>query len=231
MRGAGESLAHFPTRDGDRVLAGRGYSTAAGLHRVVSSGGHLTVRVNTGALPLRTTDGAPFDLLTAVGTLKRAGAVRSWPRGGGRGWHRGAGALVCDSERRRKQSGVHAASCAKKEATRKGKQIQPRPPAFARDGIVFATFREPAFTASQVLERCRVRWQVEPLFKRFKSPAQLGHVPKYDDSARAWLYGKLLVALLAEKLIRHARESLKNSYRDSGIYGNPLISRSSKRFK
>ena len=90
-RGAGESLAHFPTRDGDRVLAGRGYSTAAGLHRVVSSGVHLTVRVNTGALPLRTTDGAPFDLLTAVGTLKRAGAVRSWPRGGGRGWHRGGG--------------------------------------------------------------------------------------------------------------------------------------------
>ena len=138
---------------------------------------------------------------------------------------------MCDSERHRKQSGAYAASCAKKEATRKGKQIQPRPLAFARDGIVFATFREPAFTASQVLERCRVRWQVEPLFKRFKSPAQLGHVPKYDDSARAWLYGKLLVALLAEKLIRHARESLKNSYRDSGIYGNPLISRSSKRFK
>ena len=31
------------------------------------------------------------------------------------------------------------------------------------------------------------------------------HLPKYDDeSAKAWLYGKLLVALLVEKLIRHA---------------------------
>ena len=39
------------------------------------------------------------------------------------------------------------------------------------------------------------------VFKRFKSLAQLGHLPKYDDeSAKAWLYGKLLV----EKLIRHA---------------------------
>ena len=72
------------------------------------------------------------------------------------------------------------------------------------DGIVFTAFPEPACTASQILEWCRVRWQVEPLFKRFKSLAQLGHVPKYDDSARAWLYGKLLVALLAEKLIHHA---------------------------
>ena len=33
----------------------------------------------------------------------------------------------------------------------------------------------------------------------------VSHVPKYDDdSVRAWLYGTLLVALLAEKLIRHA---------------------------
>jgi len=37
------------------------------------------------------------------------------------------------------------------------------------------------------------------------APAQMGHLPKYDDeSAKAWLYGKLLVALLMEKLIRHA---------------------------
>ena len=29
-------------------------------------------------------------------------------------------------------------------------------------------------------------------------------VPGDDASARAWLYGKLLVALLVEKLVRHA---------------------------
>ena len=56
-----------------------------------------------------------------------------------------------------------------------------------------------------MLEWYRIRWQVELVFKRFKSLAQLGHLPKYDDeSAKAWLYGKLLVALLVEKLIHHA---------------------------
>ena len=46
-----------------------------------------------------------------------------------------------------------------------------------------------------MLEWYRLRWQVELVFKRFKSLAQLGHVPKYDDdSAKAWLYGKLFVA-------------------------------------
>ena len=64
---------------------------------------------------------------------------------------------------------------------------------------------EAAFATAQVLEWYRTRWQVEPVFKRFKSLAQLGHLPKFDDeSARAWLYGKLLVALPVAKPIRHA---------------------------
>ena len=60
------------------------------------------------------------------------------------------------------------------------------------------------FPATAVLEY-RLRWQVELVFERFKSLAQLGHLPKHNyDSAKAWLYGKLLVTLLEEKLIRHA---------------------------
>ena len=86
--------------------------------------------------------------------------------------------------------------------------MQPLPQTleFAKYVILFTTFPTPAFHAASVLEWYRRRWQVELVFKRFKSLAQLGHLPKRDDeSARAWLYGKLLVTLLVEKLIRHAR--------------------------
>lgn len=58
---------------------------------------------------------------------------------------------------------------------------------------------------AEVLQWCGFQWQVELVFKRFKSLAQLGHLPRHDDqSAKAWLYGKLPVALLVEKLIGHA---------------------------
>ena len=195
--GAGESLLHFPIRAGDHVLADRGYSTAKGIHHVAAAGGHVIVRVNTGSLVLRSTGGAPFDLLAALTSLERAGAVRSWPVVAVAG-------RVC-AVRKTQQASRLAQRKLRKEAARKGKQVQPRTLEFARYVIVFTTFPEPAFTASQVLQWYRTRWQVELVFKRFKSLAQLGHLPKYDDdSAKAWLYGKLLVALLVEKMTRHA---------------------------
>lgn len=94
----------------------------------------------------------------------------------------------------------------RRDAARKGNQVQPATLRFAEYVIVFTTFPEPPFSATDVLEWYRLRWQVELVFKRFKSLAQLGHLPKYDDdSAKAWLYGKLFVALLVEKLLHHAR--------------------------
>lgn len=43
------------------------------------------------------------------------------------------------------------------------------------------------------------------MFKRFKSVAQLGYLPKRGgESSKVWLYGKLFAALLTEKLIAHA---------------------------
>ena len=72
--------------------------------------------------------------------------------------------------------------------------------------IVFTTLPEAECSAAQVLDWYRTRWQAEVVFERFKSLAQLGHLPSSDDdSAKAWLFGKLFVALLAEKLISHAR--------------------------
>lgn len=59
-----------------------------------------------------------------------------------------------------------------------------------------------------------MRWQVELAFKRLKSLAQLGHLPKYDErSSRAWLYGKLFVALLTQKLVRSGRDISPWGYR------------------
>lgn len=203
--GTGESFSHFPIRDGDYIVADRGYSTASGIGHVVDAGGHVSVRVNTGALPFRTVRrGKPFDLLGAVTSLKRAGTVRSWPVRVDVKDAMAVTGRVC-AIRKTEEAIRLAHEKLHRTASRRGTQLQPETLAFARYVIVFTTFPESSFTASEVLEWYRIRWQVELVFKRFKSLANLGHLPKYDDeSAKAWLYGKLLVALLVEKLIRHA---------------------------
>jgi hypothetical protein len=76
---------------------------------------------------------------------------------------------------------------------------------FAKYVLVFTT--RSSGSAAEVLESYCMRWQIELVFKRLKSLVQLGHVPKQDDrSSRAWVYGKLLVALLTQKLIRVGRD-------------------------
>ncbi len=140
------------------MLADRGYSTAAGLAHVAVAGGHVTVRVNTGALPLRTTDGAPFDLLAAVGSLRRAGAVRSW-QAVAVGDGIAVPGRVCAIRKTREAIGI-AHHKLRETAARKGNRVQLQTLEFARHVIVFTTFPEAGFTAAEVLEWYRVRWSV-----------------------------------------------------------------------
>lgn len=70
---------------------------------------------------------------------------------------------------------------------------------------MFSTFPAEVYSAEEILKAYRLRWQIELVFKRFKQLASFGHLPKYDErSSKAWLYGKLLAALLTEKLIAYA---------------------------
>ena len=203
--GTGESFRQFPFGAGDYVLADRGYSTAAGLRHVAQAGAFVTVRVNTKSLPLGTPQGAPFDLLAAVRGLRRAGQIGCCPVAALDGRESPVVGRVC-ALRKTAEAVRVAHKALRRQASKKGKQLQPRTLEFAKYVILFTTFPEDAFPAADVLEWHRVRWQVELVFKRFKSLAQLGHLPKHaDDSARAWLYGKLFVALLVEKLLAYAR--------------------------
>jgi IS4 transposase len=84
-----------------------------------------------------------------------------------------------------------------------GKSVGQETRFYAEYVLVFTTLAVREASANQVLDAYRLRWQIELTFKRLKSIAQIGHVPKHDEkSSRAWLYGKLLVALLSQKLAR-----------------------------
>jgi len=204
-QGTGESLTHFPVQQGDYLLADRGYSNAASIHYVAAQGGYLTVRANPQGLRIWDQGSRSFPLLERLRTLKKPATIRLWkvwiPNSNG---DQGVSGRLCVI--RKGEAAIALAHKKLREKARKhGTTLQPETLIYAEYVIVFSTFPEEHFSAQEILEWYRVRWQVELVFKRFKQIADLGHLPKYDDvSAKAWLYGKLFVALLTEKLISQA---------------------------
>jgi hypothetical protein len=198
--GTAERFGRFHFHANELVLADAGYCHPAGIAAVVEQHADVCVRLNPHALPLMNKGDIPFSLLEALAHLRHVGKIAEWPVEVRSGEQRIAG-RICAIRKSRQ---------ATKRAQRKldiklqnGKSVAPETRTYAKYVLVFTTLNAEQATARQVLEAYRLRWQIELTFKRLKSIAQLGHVPKYDDkSSRAWLYGKLLIALLTQKMAR-----------------------------
>jgi hypothetical protein len=202
--GTGDSFTQFPITCGDHVIGDRGYSHISGVEHIAAYGGVVLVRLNPVSLPLFTLAGQRVPLLRRIATLRTAGQVGEWPVVV-HGDKRLISGRLC-AVRKSAEAITLAEKRLKQTALRKGREIQPETWEYAKYVMVFTTFSPRRFTAVEILQWYRIRWQVELVFKRLKSLAQLGHLPKSDaQSARAWLYGKLFVVLLTEQLMRRGR--------------------------
>ena len=101
-----------------------------------------------------------------------------------------------------------------RRASKQGAALQPQTLLYANYVMVLTTFPPETFPPALILESYRFRWQIELVFKRFKQIAQLGHLPKYDqESAKAWLYGKLGSSLFSMgKRVRFRRGQVALRY-------------------
>ena len=204
-REVGESLTNFTVRRGDLILGDRGYAHARGIASVVERGGHVLVRTGLRLLALRGEDGTSFPILPHVRNL-RDGEVGDWDV-----WivHKnkvikGRLCAIRKSLAAREKARKRALRLRSKGFGKKGK-MRPETLEAAEYIFVFTTL-DRTFTASQVLEIYRARWQVELAFKRLKSILKVGNLHnKNRETARAWLHGKILVAFLTESIILAAR--------------------------
>jgi hypothetical protein len=196
----GESFTRFPVRPGDVILGDRGYAHREGVAAVRRGGADVVVRLNASNFPLLQ-NGRSFDLLAALRTLQQH-EPGEWQVEFEASGQRHA-ARVCAV--RKSEEAAQRAKNQLLKAARKGRQPRPETLEFAEYTVVLTTIGPESSTA-QVLELYRSRWQVELAFKRMKTLLGAGHVPKADpESARAWIYGKLLAVLLIERLLQEAR--------------------------
>lgn len=198
----GETFRRLPVQQGDLILGDRAYGTPPGVAHVLTRGGHVLVRINLNMLPLYDKSGTRVDILRRLRSL-RIGEVGEWPTCVHAGRDVLAGRLI--GVKRSRRSAQLARKRLQREASRKGHT--PAPDTVAAADYVFIWTSMPAkdLPTSQALQCYRLRWQIELAFKRMKSLMGLGALPKTTDaSARAWIHGKLLIALLIECFIEAA---------------------------
>lgn len=197
--GTGEWLGRVPVGHGDLLLADAGYCSVAGIEYVIQQEAHVLIRVNPSQFPLINAAGERLSLLSLLEPVTGAGQICDWEgRLRSRGEHALAGRLC--ALRKSEEAIQQARQRLRRKACRKQVRTRAETWRYAEYVIVFSSWPQP--TGAQLLTWYRVRWQVELAIKRLKSLLGFGHLPKHDArSARAWLYGKLLLALLAEKLI------------------------------
>jgi hypothetical protein len=203
-----ESLRRFAWERGDLILADRGYAKAGDLAEVADAGAEFIVRIGWNALKLRTPDGAPFDLFAALDRLPEQGMaeVEIGIALGRAGTKLLRVRLVmlrkseADAEASRRK--------ARRKSRRQGKTVQANTLKAAGYVLLVSTLDANRAGTADILALYRLRWQIELLFKRFKSLLDLASLPAKDrDLARSWIYAKLIVALLLEDVTRDALDS------------------------
>lgn len=204
---AGEDFQRFDATPGDLIIGDQRYCKRRGITHVLKGGGHVLVRFHSSNFPLFTRSGKPFFPLENLRLLK-AVDCGDWDvyfrAPGGKNLQKGRLCAIRKTQ--------EAAELTRKNLrTGVSKQQRPLIPETLEHAgyvCVYTTVNRHSLKTRDVLELYRECWQIEPTLERLKSIIAVGHLPKHnEESSVAWLYGKMLVAMLIEKLRLEAESS------------------------
>jgi len=156
--GTGEGLWQIPVQKGEYLLADRGYSNNVGMVSVARVGAYLTVRLNQGSVLLEDAKGHRINLLPRLEGLKRPGQVGSWKVFLSDERQPVAGRVCAIRKTRAAIELAHRRI--KHKARDESRPVNPETLEYAKFVTVFSTFPENEFSAKEILEWYRLRWQI-----------------------------------------------------------------------
>ncbi len=191
----GETLKRFAFAPYELVLADRIYCNPPGIAHAREQGADVLLRYNRGSLPL-TSCGRPLDVLATLRGLRGEGATLDLPVSFEHDDDRIPGRFI--ATRLPADQAEKARVRLRKE---QGSKVTAESLEAAAYVTLFTTVARDVMSASRCLEAYRLRWQIELQFKRWKSLCGFDRLPNYrDDTIVAWLYAKLLLGLLLDRM-------------------------------
>lgn len=196
----GESLCNFELKKNELIIADRMYSTHKGIRHCMDNGANFVLRLRKNSFNIYDSENGKINLLEKLEGLESE-EVLDMPAFVRLGNGKESTRLRICAVRKHEKHLEQTKKMLRRRETKKQIKISDETREF-NNYIVAVTALPDQITGRDILELYRLRWQVEIYFKRLKSIMDFGELPKRrHDSAEAWLNGKLMVALLIEKLI------------------------------
>ncbi len=199
----GESFTDFEVYPGDLYIGDRAYGRLKGLRYVTEEGGDFTAMLENNSFRIPDVHYKELGLSGMLKTLK-IGETEDSPIFTDVTKTSAFGMGLCAV----RKSGEEAEISVKKalrDCRKKQRKINPETIELHRY-IIPVTSLPATVTAEEIPDLYRIGRQIEIAFGRLKSMMGSGHLPKKDEaSARAWLHGKIFVALPVQAVIDECR--------------------------
>jgi hypothetical protein len=205
-----EAIDRGRVEPGEIRLADRGYATAGALRRfrdqTEALGADFVVRMRWNAFRLRSPDGQPFDLCRYLESLPAECEIvetRALVQGAGPPFP-----IRILVKRKSPETAEAEILRLQRRASRKGQKIDPNSLLAARFIILATSLSAEEFSAQDVFEIYRLRWQIELAFKRLKSLLHIDALPATSErGGRSWIYSCLIFAIAVEQSAREFLDS------------------------
>jgi hypothetical protein len=205
-----EAIDRGRVEPGEIRLADRGYATPNALRRfrkqTEAAGADFVVRMRWNAFRLKSPDEKPFDL---CGYLKNLPAECEFAET--QAWVQGAGPpfpIRILVRRKPPEAAQAEIKRLRRTASRMDRNIDPNSLLAAGFVILATSLKAEEFSAEDIFEIYRLRWQIELAFKRLKSLLHIDALPaKSEKGGRSWIYACLIFAIAVEQSAREVLDS------------------------
>lgn len=196
-RQTGEKLSNFDLKKDDLIIADRGYGTTTGIEYCNERNVQFVIRVNANNIRFCDKDGRVFDIRDKViGIENGEQDVYVKTQNGNI-----IPVRICFKKKNEKSIEKTRKKLHRQQSKNQYK-LSDKTKLFHEYIVIVTSLDKNRAASEEILELYRLRWQIELYFKRLKSILDYGELPKKkEENIFAWLNGKLMIALLLEKII------------------------------
>ncbi len=199
---SGETLTRHTSQPGDIWVGDRAYGSLKGIRHVLSEKGEAVMRIRWSGFPLKDADGSCFDLFRWLRQLATS-SVREIEVQTGTKKENITLRLI--AYRLPQEQAEKARRRLRKIAKDKCRPLSKKSLEVAGYTLLVTTLSAEQWTAQDILDLYRLRWQVELVFKRLKSILDADQLrAKGPELAQTYLLGKVLAALMIDVMTDQA---------------------------